>query len=27
MREEEVLGILSGATSGASKKELAGSRK
>src|SRR6476646_3081918 len=27
MREEEVLGILSGATAGASKKELAGSRK
>ena len=27
MREEEVLGVLSGATSGASKKELAGSRK
>jgi chaperonin GroES len=27
MREEEVLGILSGATSGAGKKELAGSRK
>ena len=27
MREEEVLGILSGAHSGASKKELAGSRK
>ena len=27
MREEEVLGMLSGAPSGASKKELAGSRK
>jgi chaperonin GroES len=27
MREEEVLGILAGSTSGASKKELAGSRK
>jgi chaperonin GroES len=27
MREEEVLGILSGAASGASKKELAGSRR
>jgi chaperonin GroES len=27
MREEEVLGTLSGATSGASKKELAGSRR
>ena len=27
MREEEVLGILSGATSGASKKELTGSRR
>src|SRR5437870_12686849 len=27
MREEEVLGVLTGATSGASKKELAGSRK
>ena len=27
MREEEVLGVLSGATAGASKKELAGSRK
>jgi chaperonin GroES len=27
MREEEVLGVLSGATTGASKKELAGSRK
>ena len=27
MREEEVLGVLSGAPAGASKKELAGSRK
>src|ERR1700720_4339454 len=27
MREEEVLGVLSGATSGAGKKETAGSRK
>ena len=27
MREEEVLGVLTGATSGAAKKEIAGARK